>query len=170
MAEKVKGRIVLVGAPVVVGVDFTPAPLRTPDEQARARYGNAGVSAGGATRWRRARPRRPRRPKDGSPRSRSSRGSRSSCGESRPALRIFDAGRPHGQIAAVQRRRLRLQPDHADRADAQRRLRAHRAPRGRWRAAVTLEFTDGQSNVSGRTRRPTTPSPRFPARTRPTRS
>ena len=38
MASKVTGAIVMVGRPPEVPVNFNPRPLRTPDEQVRARY------------------------------------------------------------------------------------------------------------------------------------
>ncbi|MGH7670363.1 MAG: M20/M25/M40 family metallo-hydrolase, partial [Gemmatimonadaceae bacterium] len=38
MASKVTGGIVMVGRPAVVPVNFNPRPLRTPDDQVRARY------------------------------------------------------------------------------------------------------------------------------------
>ncbi|MEO7085609.1 MAG: M20/M25/M40 family metallo-hydrolase [Gemmatimonadaceae bacterium] len=51
VAHKVKGGIVMVGAPPVVPVDFNERPKRTPDDQARARYGppdpNAPAGRGG---------------------------------------------------------------------------------------------------------------------------
>ena len=99
MAAKVKGRIVLVGPPSIVGVNFNPPPLRTPDDQVRARYGGAGAPGGG------------RRGGGGRGRGGAAEPGRLTSQQvatrlaeflraNRPALRVFDAGRPHGQIAA----------------------------------------------------------------------
>ncbi len=100
MAAKVKDRIVLVGPPSIVGVNFTPPPLRTPDDQARARYGGAGVPAGGRRGGGGGRgrggPAEPGRLTTQQVATRLAEFLRAN----RPALRIFDAGRPHGQIAA----------------------------------------------------------------------
>ncbi|HWG38656.1 MAG TPA: M20/M25/M40 family metallo-hydrolase [Terriglobales bacterium] len=47
MREKVRGAIVLAGAPVHVDEVFFPAPLRTPDEQWQARFSGQGGGRGG---------------------------------------------------------------------------------------------------------------------------
>jgi hypothetical protein len=100
LAAKVRDRIVLVGAPVTVGVDFTPSPLRTPDEQVRARYGNAGASPG-ARRGGGGRGRGGGAQPDGRLTTQQvSARIAEFLRANRPALRIFDAGRSHGQIAA----------------------------------------------------------------------
>ena len=99
MAGRVKGRIVLVGAPVPVAVDFTPAPLRTPDEQARARFGNAGAPAGGR-RGGGGRGRGGATPEGRLTAQQVSARVAEFLRTNRVALRIFDAARRHGQIAA----------------------------------------------------------------------
>jgi hypothetical protein len=99
MTDKVKGRMVLVGPIVPVAINFTPSPLRTPDDQARARFGDATGAAGG------------RRGGGGRGRGAAPPAGRLSAQQvstrlaeflraHRPALRIFDAGRPLGQVAA----------------------------------------------------------------------
>ena len=99
MAGRVKGRIVLVGAPLPVAVDFTPGPLRTPDEQARARFGNAGAPAGGR-RGGGGRGRGGATPEGRLTAQQVSARVAEFLRTNRVALRIFDAGRRHGQIAA----------------------------------------------------------------------
>jgi hypothetical protein len=104
MATKVKGAIVLVGAWSSLGVDFTRSPMRIADEQVRGRYSPPDPNA----------PAAPARGGRGAGRGRGP----IAAGEGRllppqvstrvadflrlhrPALRIFDAARPHGQIAA----------------------------------------------------------------------
>jgi hypothetical protein len=99
MAAKVKGRVVLVGQPIAVPVNFTPPSLRVPDEQARARFGGDGTPAGGRRgggRGGRGGPAEPGRLTAQQVAMRIAEFLRAN----RPALRVFDAGRPHGQIAA----------------------------------------------------------------------
>jgi hypothetical protein len=108
VASRIRNGIVLVGAWEPVPVDFTPSPMRMPDELVRGRFGPpdanaaAGPGRGGA------------RGNAGGGRGRgrgATEGGRLTQQQvalrvaefmrtHRPALRIFDAGRPHGQIAA----------------------------------------------------------------------
>jgi hypothetical protein len=98
--DKVAGRIVLVGAPVTVNVNFNRPAMRAPDDEVRARYG--GPAAAPAARR-------------GGGGGRGGRGDAASdrltpqqvaarvaefLRKQRAAVRVFDAGRPHGQIAA----------------------------------------------------------------------
>ena len=100
MAPKVKGRVVLVGTETVVPVNFTPSPMRIPDDQVRARVGGDGTPAGGRRggggRGGRGGPAEPGRLTAQQVSMRLAEFLRAN----RPALRVFDAGRPHGQIAA----------------------------------------------------------------------
>jgi hypothetical protein len=98
-SDMVRNRIVLMGAPVTVAVDFDPPRLRMPDEEARARYGGGGTPGGrrGGGRGRgRGGPADPERLTAQQVSARVAEFLRAN----RPALRIFDAARPHGQIAA----------------------------------------------------------------------
>jgi hypothetical protein len=103
MASRVRNRIVLVGDWSAVPVDFTPSPLRAPDAQIRGRFSPPDPNA-------------PATPRRGGPGGGRRGGGASVDGrltpqevaqrvaamlrENRPALRIFDAARPHGQIDA----------------------------------------------------------------------
>ena len=106
IASRIRDGIVLVGAWKPVPVDFTPSPLRTPDEQVRGRFGAPGPGARGVRAGRgRGNPGRGRGqgavPGAGRLTSRQVEVRVAEfMREHRPALRIFDAGRPHGQIAA----------------------------------------------------------------------
>jgi acetylornithine deacetylase/succinyl-diaminopimelate desuccinylase-like protein len=104
IVDKVTGRMVLMGPSVTVPVDFTPSPLRLPDEQVRGRYtqananaparGGRGNAAGGGGRG-------PAAPGDGRLTAQQvSQRVAEFLRAHRPLVRIYDAGRPHGQIDA----------------------------------------------------------------------
>lgn len=107
MAARVRDRIVLVGRWSAVPVDFTPAPLRENDDQMRARYRppdpNAPPAPGRGTRGNAAggRGRGASTPADG---RLTAQQVATRIGDflraNRPALRIYDAARPHGQVDA----------------------------------------------------------------------
>ena len=167
MKDKVKGQIVLVGKPALVPVNLNPPAKRRPDDR-RARAVRSEQPG-----------RRPRRPRRGD------------AGDQPPAtddgtneinrrvdeflvangarVRVNDAGREHGQIIAFNNRTFDVDQGGADRRDAQRGLRPHRA-HPRRRDAGRARVQHREQGVPGRPDRRTTRSPRSPAPTRKTKS
>ena len=156
--SKVAGGAVLVGRPIFVPVNLQPPAGRLTDEQVRCRYDPEMASAPECATARggfgqRAAERRPdaaQAPPDG-------RLTAAQVAEqvdkflvdSKAALRINDAGRPHGQIIAFNNRGYDIVEGGADGRDAQRGLRPHRA-HARRRHAGRARGRDRQQDVSGR--------------------
>jgi len=98
-ADNVKGKIVLVGAPVIVPVNFDPPPKRRPDDQARSQYDPANPNAGQFGRGRGG-----NTPAPPIPANEISRQIDEFLVKSGARLRVNDAGREHGQIIAFNNR------------------------------------------------------------------
>ena len=95
--DQVKGAIVLVGKPRVVGVNLTPPSKRTPDEDVKARYDPNNSAAG--QRGRGGRGQQTPRP-GGLPAREVARLVDKFLVENGVRVRVNDAGREHGQIVA----------------------------------------------------------------------
>ena len=183
LAPKVKGGIVMVGAPPVVPVNFDERPKRTPDDQARARYSRRSERGAGG-------PRRTRR------RSGGGRGGRGGAQtpppeghlsaqqvnqritaflrDNPPALRLVaqGGGRIPGVIVAQNGAGQiydDVTPQSAGSDSPQRRLRPH-LPHHRRRHAGDRSSSTSPTSTSPRARRRTSPSPKSPAPTRRTKS
>jgi carboxypeptidase Q len=106
--DKVKGAAVMVGRPVFVPVNLTPSPGRLTDEQARCRFDPALATAPeceGQGRGRGFGPGRGQQPTSGRLTTRQiDQQIDAFLVANGAALRINDAGRPHGQIVALQNR------------------------------------------------------------------
>ena len=97
--DNVKGKIVLVGAPAIVPVNFDPPPKRRPDDQARSQYDPANPNAGQFGRGRGA-----NAPAPPISANEMSRQIDEFLVKSGARLRVNDAGREHGQIIAFNNR------------------------------------------------------------------
>ena len=166
---KVKGRIVLVGRHTMVPVTINKSPLRRDDEQLRRQYQSDGGPG----------PQGPQGPRgNAAPATEPGQLGATAVAEQIDALlvaagaqvRINDAGREHGQIRAFNNRTFDLAKAVPTVVHAQRGLRPHRAhPRRRHAGASSSSTIVNKIYPEGQDR-PTTPSPRFPAPTRRTKS
>ncbi len=103
MGDQVAGKIVLVGRPAVIPVDFNPPAKRRDYDQARQQYDPARVSPAGPPRAPEEPPARPEGPRRLSASDVSARIDELLVARG-ARVRVNDAGRPHGQIRAFQNR------------------------------------------------------------------
>jgi hypothetical protein len=166
MADKVKGQIVLVGKSVAVPVNLNPPAKRRPDEEARAQYDPNNPDGG------RGRGRGRGNAADTPPGTLSTNEINRRLDEFLVAngarVRVNDAGREHGQIIAFNNRTFDVTKRCRPSSCGTRTTAASRASSRMERRSSSSSTSTTRCTRKGGRR--TTPSRRFPAATRKTKS